>query len=240
MRAILVVVATIATIAFNGLAAVGLVNGITPEIISDKYPTILTPAGYAFSIWTLIYIGMIAFTLYQALGSNLSRFRSVRSLYILSSLLNCGWIYFWHRDQIGTCLVLIFALLISLIFILVVLKRSALTGGMWLTTAPFGLYAGWVTAAAFVNLAIFLKSKGFEPSSAFGVTLIVCVAFLAMIVRLMLGNYFYPLAVAWALTAIAVKQSGHTAIVVAAAISVVICLVTAGSFVTKLKDSSSE
>ena len=50
MRAVLVIVATIATIVYNALAAVGYLNGITPEVISDKYPTILTPAGYAFKI----------------------------------------------------------------------------------------------------------------------------------------------------------------------------------------------
>ena len=54
MRAALVVVATIGTVIFNGFAATGLVNGVTPDVISDKYPTILTPASYAFSIWSLI------------------------------------------------------------------------------------------------------------------------------------------------------------------------------------------
>jgi hypothetical protein len=55
-----------------------------------------------------------------------------------------------------------------------------------------------------------------------------------------LRDYFFPLAVAWALTAIAVKQSGNTAIVVATAVGVVICIVTAGTVVVNLKDSSSE
>ena len=94
MRATLVIVATIATIAFNGLAAAGLVNGVTPDVISDKYPTILTPAGYAFSIWSLIYLGMAAFSVYQFLPANLVRFRPVRSLYIFSCLLNSpGYIF---------------------------------------------------------------------------------------------------------------------------------------------------
>ena len=53
-------------------------------------------------------------------------------------------------------------------------------------------------------------------------------------------NFFYPLAIAWGLTAIAVKQSGQTAIVVAAAVGVIVCLVTTGSVVTRLKDASSE
>lgn len=244
MRSILVIVATMGTIVFNGLAATGYVNGVTPEVISDKYPTVLTPAGYAFTIWSLIYLGILAFSAYQMLSVNLLRFRSIRSLYIFSCLLNCGWIYFWHREAIGMCLVFILALLATLVIILILFYRMKMEAGAVFTTAPFGIYAGWVTAATLVNFAIFLKFEGVELSNsawnALGAALIVFAAALAVIVRLKLRNYLFPLAVAWALTAIAVKQSGNTAIVVAAALGVVTCLVTSGSIVTSLKDSTSE
>ncbi len=244
MRATLVIVATIATIAFNGLAAAGLVNGVTPDVISNKYPTVLTPAGYAFSIWSLIYIGMAAFSVYQFLPANLGRFWPVRSLYIFSCLLNCAWIYFWHRDQIGICLVIIFALLAALIFMLILFKRTESSGGSLFTKTPFGIYAGWVTAASLVNLVIFLKYEGIELSSlawnTLGVALIAFAAGIAVVVRWKLKNYLYPLAISWALTAIAIKQSGNTAIVVSTALGVVVCLVTTGSFVVSLRDSTSE
>src|SRR6185436_13362776 len=97
LGSILLMLATIATIVYNALAATGYVNGITPAEISDRLPTIITPAGYAFSIWSLIYVGLIAFSVYQALPANLSRFRVQRNLYIVSCLLNCAWIYFWHH-----------------------------------------------------------------------------------------------------------------------------------------------
>jgi hypothetical protein len=243
-RSVLVIVATIATIVFNGLADAGFINRVTPEVISDKYTTILTPAGYAFSIWSLIYLGMAAFSVYQVLEANLLRFRSVRSLYIFSCLLNCSWIYFWHRDQIDVCLIFIFALLVTLILMLILFDRMGSKNGSLFTKIPFGIYAGWVTAAALVNFVVFLKYEDVELStlgwSVLGVLLILFAAILAVIVRLKLGNYFYPLSIAWGLTAIAVKQGGHTAIVVAAALGVVICLVTSGSVVTSLKDSSSE
>lgn len=244
MRAVLVIVATVGTIFFNFLAATGRVNDVSPEVISDKYQTILTPAGYAFSIWSLIYLGIAAFSAYQFLGVHLVRFRAIRSLYIFSCLLNCGWIYFWHRDQIGICLGFILALLATLFLMLVLFRRSEVSGGALFTNIPFGIYAGWVTAASLVNFAIFLKYLEVDLSkfawNAIGVTLILVAAMIAVFVRLTIRNYVYPLAVAWALTAIAVKQSGNTSIVVAAAIGVVTCLVTAGSIVTSLKDSTSE
>ncbi|CAN5478210.1 tryptophan-rich sensory protein [soil metagenome] len=242
MRSILVMVATIATITFNGLAATGYVNGVTPDVISDKYPTVLTPAGWAFSIWSVIYIGMLAFSVYQLLSDNLARFRAVRSVYIVSCLLNCAWIYFWHRDQIGICLILIFALLLTLIGLLYLFRRPGSDVGPLFTKTPFGIYAGWVTAATLVNFTVFLKSVGVGMSptgwNILGVTFLAFAAGLAVIVRLQLKSYLYALAIAWAATGIAIKQSGNTAIVVAGSICVIVCLVMAVSFVMEQKSTT--
>ncbi len=239
MRSILVLVATIATIFYNGLAASGMVNGVSPSEISDRYQTVLTPAGYAFSIWTLIYIGIMAFSIFQLLPRNLARFRSVRSLYVVSCLLNCAWIYFWHHDQIAVCLVVILALLATLMMIVRQFSVDSETGGALFTKIPFGIYAGWVTAASLVNFVVFLDymgaSFGSRTWNAIGVSIILLAAGVATAVRWKLKNYIFPMSIAWAATAIAVKQSGNTAIVVAAAICVIICLILSLSFVMDQK-----
>ncbi len=242
IRAVLVLIATIGTIVFNGLAATGYVNGVTPQIISAKYPTVLTPAGYAFSIWSLIYLGMIAFSIYQILPSKLARFRSVRTLYIVSCLFNCAWIFFWHREALGICLALITGLLVSLVLIMWQFRALAPTREALFTKAPFGLYAGWVTAATLVNLAIFLSASGVSMSPpAWNIFAILCLTLAtaaAAAVRFKLRHFLYPLAVAWAATAIAVKQSGNTTITVAGAVCVIVCLVLAVSFVMDQKSST--
>jgi hypothetical protein len=244
MRSMLVIVATIATIVFNGLAAAGYINGVTPEIIAAKYPTLITPAAYAFSIWSLIYVGLIGFSLYQALPANISRLRPLRSLYIVTCVLNCAWIFFWHRDQVAMCFAIILLLLGVLLVIRIKLKELDSFAEIWALQAPFGLYCGWVTAAALVNCAVLLVSMGVKMSppadAIIAVILILTAAAAAIIVRVKIWDFFYPLAIAWALTAIAVKQSGNTAIVISAALGVVICMVTTGSFVVNLKDSTSE
>jgi len=238
LRAFLVLAATIGTIAFNWLAAVGKVNGITPEMISDKYPTVLTPAGYAFAIWSLIYLGMTAFSIYQLPSVNATRFRDVRSLYILSCTFNCAWIYFWHQDQIVICFAIILGLLITLLLINIKLRNPSSTAEAALTKVPFGIYFGWVTAASLVNFAVLLVylNVGMSVSVAtvMGVSLIVFAAAMGVLVRIKLTNYFYPLAIAWALTAIAVEQSGQTLIVSVAAVGVIACLIASLSFVMTL------
>jgi translocator protein len=242
MRAILVIVATFGLIAFNFLATTGRINGVTPEEISAKYPTPITPDGYAFVIWSLIYAGMIAFSIYQLLPSKAIKYRSIRTFYILSCAINCGWVYFWHHDQIAVCFVLIVLLAACLYLINLNLRTTESPSEYWLVKAPFGIYFGWITAAALVNFAVLLVASNVQMSTMawtiFSVMLILFAALLGVLMRIRLTNYLYPLAIAWALTGIAVKQSGHTPIVVAAAIGVVVCLIATLSFVVNLPSSS--
>lgn len=240
-RALLVLAATIGTIAFNWLAAAGRINGITPEMVSDKYPTLVTPADYAFAIWALIYLGLIAFSIYQLMPANAARFRNVRSFYILSCALNCGWIYMWLHDQIAICFVIIVLLWASLFLISLNLKQTHGMGEYWLAKAPFEIYFGWVTVAALVNFAVLLVHWNVQISATawnwIAIALILFAAALAILIRKRLSNYLYPLAIAWAVAAVGVKQSGQTLIVVACAAGLVTGLIASLSFVVNLPSS---
>jgi translocator protein len=63
------VLATIAVLTVNGLANALPFNDLTTGEVSDRFDVYFVPAGYVFSIWGLIYLGLIAFTVYQALPS---------------------------------------------------------------------------------------------------------------------------------------------------------------------------
>ncbi len=239
LKQILVIIATIGTVAVNWLASTGRINGVTPKEISDKYLTSLTPAGYAFTIWALIYVGLIAFSIYQALPSKAARFRSLRSIYILSCVVNCGWIYLWHYNQILACLAVIFVLLLTLAIINLNVRNTESTAEILCVSTPFALYFGWVTVATILNATIALKYLGFAPSetvtSVLACALIAIAAAFGVIFRQILSNSAYPLAIAWALTAIGVAQSGKTAIVIFAAFGTITCLLSALSFFLKDK-----
>jgi hypothetical protein len=242
LLAILVLAATAATIIFNFLASSGYVNGVTPEEISRKYTTILTPAGYAFTIWGLIYAGLAAFSIYQLLPANLAKFAPIRSLYLLSCVFNCGWVFFWQNDRIAVCFVMIASLTMTLFFVVLRLRDIEGAAEYWLARAPFGVYFGWVTAALIVSVPITLVYTGTGPDETGwvvpAVVLIAIATALGILVRTKLRDYLYPLAIAWALTAIAVKQSGQTAVVVACAVGVVASLIASLSFVVNLPSRS--
>lgn len=239
IQQILVIIATVGMIVFNYFAATGILGGVATNVISDKYPTRITPAGYAFAIWSLIYLGCLAFSIYQALPSQIAKLRGLRRIYIVSCVANCAWLYFWSQEAILVCLGVIIVLLITLALINFKLKETDKQSQYWLVKFPFGIYFGWVTAATLVNAMIALVYLKFPISDSIylGAGFIFIAAILGILIRIKLTNYFYPLAIAWALTAIAVKQSGQTLIVASAAIGVIVCLIAALSFVMDLPSS---
>jgi len=241
LQPILVLIATVGTIIFNYFAATGNLGGVATNVVSDRYPTFLTPAGYAFAIWSLIYAGCVAFGIYQLLPSQLARFHAIRRTYLISCAANCAWLYFWSREMVVPCLGVIFVLLATLALINSTLAKTETNGEYWFAKFPFGIYFGWVTAATILNATIALVFFGVKVADStamlLGAGLILIAAALGVLIRLKLTNYFYPLAIAWALTAIAVKQSGKTLIVAAAAVGVIACLIAAVSFVLTMPSS---
>ena len=168
IRQILVVPATAGVIVINYLGGTGAINNTTVGEISDKYPTLVTPAGYAFSIWGLIYLGMILFSLYQLLPSNTANphFLRTRTIYIASCVANCAWIYFWLHERIWLATGVIFILLAALAFINLNLKGANSIAETWLARLPLSIYFGWVTVAAIINTAVALVFTGVEASNS--------------------------------------------------------------------------
>jgi hypothetical protein len=231
IKQILVIVATFGVIFVNYLAAKGYINQQTPETISNKYPTLVTPSGYAFAIWSLIYFGLIAFSIYQALPKNTARYASVRTVYIVNCVANCAWIYCWHYNQILASLVVMFGLLATLVYINVKLLNTDSQAEYWLVRVPFNVYFGWITVATILNFTVALVYLDVKTSdltaSVLASILIIAATLLGILIRFKLANFAYPVTIAWALTAIAVKQSGQTMIVASAAFCMMALLISA-------------
>lgn len=240
IKQFLVVAATLGVIFVNYLAAKGYINHQTPEAVSDKYPTLITPSGYAFAIWSLIYLGLAAFAFFQVLPKNKGRYAKIRTVYIFNCAANCAWIYLWHYEQITASLFVMFALLGTLVFINVKLLKTESAAEYWLTRVPFNIYFGWITVATILNFTVALIYLNVKTSdSAAGVlasVLLIAATLLGIIIRFKLANVAYPVTIAWALTAIAVKQSGQTTIVVCAAFCVIALLVSALTILMQRKN----
>jgi len=225
----------ILTIVINSLAGgTTLIGGKLTATISDSNPTLVTPAGYVFSIWGIIYILLGAFVIYQALPSRSNRGFTERIgwLFVLSSIINVVWIFFWQFEYLAVSVVLIFLLLATLIAIYVRLGVGKSKVGLDDRLAvhlPFSVYLGWITVASIANVATALVSLNWDGA---GITAeiwaIFVVAVALVITALMLitrRDIAYSLVIIWALVGIAVKQSGNQTIVMLAEISTVIVAV---------------
>ena len=107
------VVAVIATLIVNGLASALPLNGLTTGEISDRFQVYFVPAGYVFSIWGVIYLGLILFAIYQALPAQRDnpRLARVGYLFVLSCVANTAWLFLWHYEQFAWTILAMLTLL---------------------------------------------------------------------------------------------------------------------------------
>ena len=112
MRA-LVVISVLATLIVNGLANTLPINGKTTGDISNQFEVYFTPANYVFAIWGLIYLGLSAFAVYQALPSQRDNPRLVRARpwLALSGAANIAWLLLWHYERFPLTLLAMLAIL---------------------------------------------------------------------------------------------------------------------------------
>lgn len=236
VRQALVVLAVVAVVVVNALANALPLNGQTTGEIADRFEVLFIPAGYVFSIWGLIYLGLIAYAAYQALPSQRdnSRLQSIAYLFVLSGAANIAWIFLWHYEVFIWTLLAMGVLLGSLIAIYLRLeigRARVHSGEKWLVHVPFSIYLGWITVATISNVAVvldFLNWDGFGISpEVWTVFALVVAGAITSAVVLTRRDVAYVLVIIWALIGVAVRNVGVPAVATAALIvSALVALVT--------------
>lgn len=218
LRKASIIGALLVVLAVNGLANTLPLNGQTTGEISDRFEVFFVPAAYVFSIWGLIYLGLIAYAAYQARGSSGRDpdIRGIDGLFVLSCAANVAWLFFWHYEVFWASVVAMLVLLGSLIAIYLRLdigRRQVSTGRQWFVHVPFSIYLGWITVATIANITVFLDSLGWsgwglsEPTWA-AVMLVIATA-IAAVMAFTRRDVAYLLVLVWAFIGIAVRFPGE-------------------------------
>ena len=223
------------TVVINSLAGgTTLIGGQVTAAVSDANPTLITPAGYVFSIWGVIYMLLGVFVVYQALPSQQGKeYQSkIGWLFVLSSLINIGWLFLWQFEYLSLSVVLMFLLLATLISIYMRLRigKSAVSLRERLAVQlPFSVYLGWITIASIANVAATLVSIGWDGFGISPETWAILVVAVALIITILMlftrKDVAYSLVIIWALVGIGVKQSGNQTILMLVEISAAIVAV---------------
>jgi hypothetical protein len=216
VRQIVNIVAAVVTIIFNILANALPLNGLNTGDISDRFEVFFVPAGYVFSIWGLIYIGLVAFAVFQALPSQRENPRLVRLGYwfAVSCLANIGWLISWHYEYFAASPFILAALAILLIvsYLRLEIGRSRVsTAERWCVQIPFSIYLGWATVATIANVTSALYFLGWGgwgiAPEAWAAIMLGVATVVGVLVFLTRRDFAFVLVLIWAFAGIAVKHS---------------------------------
>lgn len=177
--------------------------------------TPIAPAGGAFSIWSVIYVGLVAYAIWQALPSHRTDPRQQRLGYWVAASLvfNAAWILSIQFDALFLSLPIIVVLLVVLIraFLICVATRPANWREAVVVDGTIGLYLGWVCVATAANAAALLRAYGFRGGPIDASTWAIAIVAVAGIIGILLairdrGRISPALSLGWGLAWIGVGR----------------------------------
>ena len=217
----------------NILASVLPLNGQNTGEISDRFEVFFVPAGYVFSIWGLIYIGWIAFTIYQFLPAQKenSRLQRLGYWFALSGVFNAAWLFCWHYNQFGLSVLVMLALLTTLVVSYLKLDVGSppvSAAEKWSVDVPFSVYLGWVSVATIANVTDYLyyigwNGFGIEPQT-WAVIMLVVASLLGLVMALARRDAGFLLVFVWAFAGIALKQADAPLVAYSAWVATLVAL----------------
>jgi len=181
--------------------------------ISDLYPSLFTPAGFTFSVWSVIYLSLIVFSIAQIKITNKPYFKELSRWFLLSCIANASWILVWHHLFTAASVVVMLVLLYSLTQIFLLLKRNSLSQKEWfLILLPFICYLSWICVATIANVSTLFISLnwlgGFLSPSNWTNIMIGIAALLGLFIANQFKEPAFLLVLMWAFFGIYSKWNG--------------------------------
>ncbi len=158
-----VIIMISANIVFEALP----LNGISTAQVSAAHDTILTPPGFTFTIWGLIYLGLLLGGLFQTGlfytkrdADNPDLIYAVKFLLPVACLADIVWLIMWHYELILLCLIAIVLLWFALLIVYVKLLPEIRTMKERLFMIyPISIFLAWISAASLLNLTIVIHDS---------------------------------------------------------------------------------
>ena len=219
-------VALLGVLAVNVLANALPINGLNTGEVSDMYPSLFTPAGITFSIWSVIYLSLIGFLVYAWMRRDEAWINRILPWFVLTCVFNISWILVWHFLLPGTSVLIMLMLLGTLLKIFLIIREIQLKNWMenLFVSLPFTLYLAWICVATIANISAFLISVnwtgGAVSAEVWTIGMMAVAAMLATKVVIDYGTPAFIVVVMWALLGIYLRwhDSPYDSIQIAALI----------------------
>ncbi len=217
LYAVLNLLVILAVIFWNYWSNTGGINGKTVGELSSEYFNLFTPAGYAFSIWGVIFIGLIVLGVNQVqlAFSNAGHSESILQIgpwLIIANLGNAAWLWFWLNEQTGISVIVMLVILFSLIQIILRLNMERWDAPLKVIATvwwPICAYSGWIAVATIANISAYLGKIEWEVffSAEQWTVIMISIAGLLNLFMIYTRNMReFALVGVWAITAIAVRH----------------------------------
>ena len=214
MKIIITWLLFVGVIAVNALANILPINGYNTGQVSAFYPNAFVPAGFTFSIWGVIYLLLLSYTIgytyytikQQQFPKAFALIERIHIYFLLTCVFNMAWIVAWHYLQIELSVVIMLLFLITLIqlFLKSTTMANALTSTQkFILQTPFVVYLGWISVATIANITALLIAyqwNGFGIAPVYWSAAMILIAIILAV--LMLKKFkaiAFALVVAWAL-----------------------------------------
>jgi len=213
------IIAVILTITVNGLANILPIGGKNTGELSDNIPNLFVPSGLTFTIWGIIYILIILFTIYLARDlfkrekTTKHFLEKISYFFILSSLANVLWIFLWHYEQILLSILAMIILFVSLLIIYLRLDigidKVSMKEKLFIHV-PISVYIGWITVATIANIIAVLVNIGWDgfgiSEQVWTILVIAITTLISLLIIIKRKDIVYSLVIIWALIGIAIKR----------------------------------
>ncbi|MBB6327162.1 hypothetical protein FHS59_002790 [Algoriphagus iocasae] len=192
-------------------------NGNTVSSLSSEYQNLFTPAGYAFSIWGIIFLSLFAqaiFFISRAFNpAKDSDFLSQVGPYLIMANIGNGlWLYMWLMENTGLSVVVMLGILTSLVIVILNTNMERWHAPrpiiFWLWW-PIALYSGWIAVATIANISAYLAKIGWgtgESETTWTIVMIVVAVLLNLFMIVTRNLREFACVGVWALVAIAVRH----------------------------------
>lgn len=191
--------------------------------ISNEYNTLLTPPDWAFSIWGLIYSGLLLFNICQffpQLGLN-QEVKNIGPIFIISCLFNIAWIFTFSLGTKYSILISVFiilGLLISLFFIQDKVKffdSNSSTYKILFIDIPFSIYLGWVITASIVNIGTSIRAFNIDVDykNIFYIVMLILALFIYLFTLTKSNNYVSYVIFIYVLISLIIKHKDNNLLI---------------------------
>jgi translocator protein len=232
------IIALALVLTVNALANILPINGMNTGEISNLYPSLFTPAGFTFSIWSIIYLLLIAFAVVQFSVKEESYFKELSLWFWLSCVANFSWIFVWHHLLPTASVVVMLTLLYSLTRIFLLLQKNKFSTVKWfLIKLPFLLYLSWICVATIANISALLVSfnwqGGFLTAEQWTIIMVATAGMLGVIIAHYFKEPAFLLVLVWAFFGIYSRWIGteHEAIAIASRIAAIVLALLFGRLI---------